>query len=113
MLSPSVAVLEVYDGAGQPRASGSAVVVREDGYLVTNWHVVDKGARVEVLVERIRGDEALGHTPDYYEVVARGRGEARPGDTVWMRVDGIREYTLLGYVEGVKEAGRTVALPVV
>lgn len=71
------------------------------------------GTRVEVLVERIRGDEALGHTPDYYEVVARGRGEARPGDTVWMRVDGIREYTLLGYVEGVKEAGRTVALPVV
>ncbi len=51
VLSPSVAVLEVYDGAGQPRASGSAVVVREDGYLVTNWHVVDKGARVEVLLD--------------------------------------------------------------
>lgn len=63
------------------------------------------GEAVEVLVERRQGAHALGHTPDYYE--ARLEGPARPGETVWARVEGVEGYTLLGRVLGVKEAPRT------
>jgi len=69
------------------------------------------GSRVEVLVERVQGGEALGHTPDYYE--ARLLGEACPGETVWARVEGVEGYVLLGRVEGVKEGVRgALELPV-
>ncbi len=54
------------------------------------------GEEVEVLVERTRGEEVLGHTPDYYEV--RGQGRARPGEVVRLRVEGVEGYTLLGRV---------------
>ncbi|WP_243090982.1 MiaB/RimO family radical SAM methylthiotransferase [Thermus neutrinimicus] len=59
------------------------------------------GSQVEVLVERVQGGLALGHTPDYYE--ARLAGLARPGDTVWARVEGAEGYTLLGRVERVEQ----------
>ncbi|MFN4070789.1 MAG: MiaB/RimO family radical SAM methylthiotransferase [Thermus caldifontis] len=59
------------------------------------------GSQVEVLVERIQGGLALGHTPDYYE--ARLSGPTRPGDTVLARVEGAEGYTLLGRVEVVVE----------
>lgn len=55
------------------------------------------GGRVEVLVESFRGDRAYGHTPDYYE--AELAGEARVGQTVWARVEGVSGYTLRGSVE--------------
>lgn len=48
-LAPSVAV--VVATGGQGRSSGSAVVVRADGYLVTNWHVVSQATSIEVLIE--------------------------------------------------------------
>ncbi|AFV75439.1 radical SAM methylthiotransferase, MiaB/RimO family [Thermus oshimai JL-2] len=67
------------------------------------------GGEVEVLVERVQGGVALGHTPDYYE--ARLTGPARPGATVLARVEGVEGYTLLGAVVGVKEEA-PLALPV-
>jgi putative serine protease PepD len=44
---PSVAVVETFSGS-QPIGSGSAVVFRSDGYLVTNNHVVADAGRVQV-----------------------------------------------------------------
>ena len=49
VLAPAVAVVEVRVG-NQLRSTGSAVVVRSDGYLVTNWHVVEDAERIEVLI---------------------------------------------------------------
>ncbi|MGQ9736082.1 MAG: MiaB/RimO family radical SAM methylthiotransferase [Thermaceae bacterium] len=51
---------------------------------------------VEVLVERTRGGEVFGHTPDYYEV--RAEGLARPGEEVLVQVEGVEGYLLLGRV---------------
>ncbi len=55
VLEPSVAVVAIYDGArgeGAPqRSSGSALVVRSDGYLVTNWHVVEGAGQIEILLQ--------------------------------------------------------------
>jgi threonylcarbamoyladenosine tRNA methylthiotransferase MtaB len=58
------------------------------------------GGEVEVLVERRQGGFLLGHTPDYYE--ARLEGQALPGETVLMAVEGVEGYTLLGKVVGVR-----------
>ncbi|MER3557401.1 MAG: MiaB family RNA methyltransferase, partial [Thermus sp.] len=38
----------------------------------------------------------LGHTPDYYEV--RARGVAQAGEVVRVRVEGVEGYALLGQV---------------
>ncbi|HUG86159.1 MAG TPA: trypsin-like peptidase domain-containing protein [Euzebya sp.] len=46
---PSVAVVTTSAG-GTPQGSGSAVVFREDGYLVTNNHVIDGAGSIEVLL---------------------------------------------------------------
>jgi threonylcarbamoyladenosine tRNA methylthiotransferase MtaB len=59
------------------------------------------GGEVEVLVERRQGGFLLGHTPDYYE--ARLEGQALPGETVLMAVEGVEGYTLLGRVVEVRE----------
>jgi threonylcarbamoyladenosine tRNA methylthiotransferase MtaB len=66
------------------------------------------GSRVEVLVERRQGGLLLGHTPDYYE--ARLEGQALPGETVLMAVEGVEGYTLLGRVVEVREKA-SPALP--
>ena len=66
------------------------------------------GGEVEVLVERRQGGFLLGHTPDYYE--ARLEGQALPGKTVLMAVEGVEGYTLLGRVVEVREKA-SPALP--
>jgi len=66
------------------------------------------GGEVEVLVERRQGGFLLGHTPDYYE--ARLEGQALPGETVLMAVEGVEGYTLLGRVVEVRERA-SPALP--
>ncbi|MCL6569949.1 MAG: radical SAM protein, partial [Meiothermus silvanus] len=66
-------------------------------------------SRVEVLLESRREGQWVGHTPDYYEVLADGAG--RQGQTVWVKVREIRGYTLLGAVEAVKEEPARMLLP--
>lgn len=63
------------------------------------------GTQVEVLLESRRAGQWVGHTPDYYEVLAEGIG--RQGQTVWIRVQHIQDYTLLGPITGLKEEPRT------
>ncbi len=69
------------------------------------------GSRVEVLVESFRLGKAYGHTPDYYEV--EFTGQARVGQTAWVRVEAIEGYTLRGRLEAIKEEPARYLLPVV
>jgi len=63
VLTPSLAFILAYEDGDQPRSSGSGVVVRDDGYVITNWHVVEGARRIEVQLED-------GHT---YEGTLVGR----------------------------------------
>jgi serine protease Do len=44
-------LIEYYNGGGQPRAvvgSGSGVIISEDGYIITNNHVIENATQLEV-----------------------------------------------------------------
>lgn len=56
-VSPSIAQVNVSGSRGQ--GSGSAVVYREDGYLLTNAHVVRGGTDIEVVLP-----DGNGHTAE-------------------------------------------------
>ena len=68
---PSVARVDVTQGAGQ--GSGSAVIYREDGYLVTNNHVVQGAQQVEVTLAdgQRRSADVVGTTPFFDLAVLR------------------------------------------
>ncbi len=59
------------------------------------------GGLVEVLIERVEGEELKGHTPDYYE--ARIRGHAEPGEVIRARVEAVRGYELIGQMATERE----------
>lgn len=72
-LLPSVAVVETATAAGQQIGSGSAVVYRADGYLVTNNHVIDGAAQVRVRLPdgRTRAAEVVGTAANFDLAVLR------------------------------------------
>jgi putative serine protease PepD len=49
-LLPSVVEIGVTDELGRPAGTGSGVVISQDGYIITNNHVVAGGSKVEVSI---------------------------------------------------------------
>jgi S1-C subfamily serine protease len=45
---PSVVTVIAFDKAGRPYSLGSGCVVREDGVVVTAWHVINNAASVKI-----------------------------------------------------------------
>ncbi len=47
-------------------SSGSGVIVSEDGYIVTNYHVIEGGQRFEIILpnKRTLNGKLIGHDPD-------------------------------------------------
>lgn len=43
---PSVVLLELYDGLGNEVGSGSGFFIKEEGWIVTNYHVIEPASRV-------------------------------------------------------------------
>lgn len=70
---PSVARVDVRGPAGE--GSGSAVVYREDGYLITNNHVVDQAEEVTVTL------------PDSSQVKAKVAGQDPASDLAVLQID--------------------------
>ena len=71
---PSVALVQVIEpGSGRPIGSGSGVVYREDGYLVTNNHVVEDAPSLEVGLPdgRVLAAEVVGRAPAFDLAVLR------------------------------------------
>lgn len=59
---------EFFDGGGPSTqiATGSGVIISEDGYIVTNNHVVDRADKIEITLnnERIYTAEVIGKDPN-------------------------------------------------
>lgn len=88
LVTPSLAVVEAWPGS-----TGSGVVVREDGYVVTNWHVVDGAERIRVRIGELPVLDAtlVGRDPGtdlaVLRVQAPERLVAAPlGDSTTLRV---------------------------
>jgi tetratricopeptide (TPR) repeat protein len=76
--SPAVVVVIALNRAGRPAGQGSGFIVREDGALVTNYHVINMAADIKVKVgEKIRDVEGLLHVDpenDLAIIKLEGRG---------------------------------------
>ena len=46
-VTPSVVNIQVFDGASSP-GGGSGVILTSDGYIVTNYHVIEGATRIQV-----------------------------------------------------------------
>ena len=90
---PSVAVVETAV-AGRQVGSGSAVVFREDGYLVTNNHVIETAddIRVRLVDGRVLDATVIGTAADF--------------DLAVLQV-GATDLTVPGYAEGDPRVGET------
>lgn len=79
-VTPQVAAVTVTDSGGRPRGSGSAVVFTEDGFLLTNAHVV--GASSGGIAEFSDGSETrvevVGRDPLSDLAVIRAGGPTPP-----------------------------------
>ncbi len=52
----AVVVVVAYDEKNKPISKGSGFIVRQDGAIVTNYHVISKGTNIAVKA----GDKVLG-----------------------------------------------------
>ena len=67
---PSVVTVTAYDGENQKMGFGSGFIVREDGLIATNYHVIKSAAAVEIQnptigTYRVRGAVAIDRDLDF------------------------------------------------
>ena len=67
-------------GAGMQEASGSGVIIRNDGYIVTNNHVIDRAAKISVTLNNKKTYEAklVGTDPSTDIAVLKIEGSHLP-----------------------------------
>ena len=87
---------------GRQRSVGSGVIITEDGYIITNAHVVAGAQRVQVMLHGPAADDALGQflTGDNGRTIdARIVGTARDIDLALLKVeaDGLRAMPFADY----------------
>jgi tetratricopeptide (TPR) repeat protein len=78
--SPAVVVVVAFDGGGRPLGQGSGFIVREDGAVVTNYHVVNMAKDIKIKVgEKVRDTEGVLHIdPDNDLAIVKLKGSGYP-----------------------------------
>lgn len=76
----AVVVVVSYDGKGNPVGQGSGFVVRRDGVIVTNYHVISNAEDIKVKAgDRVLGVEGLIHLDKENDlVILKVKGENLP-----------------------------------
>ncbi|MEW6674860.1 MAG: serine protease, partial [Nitrospirota bacterium] len=75
--SKSVVVIETYDKKGEPISQGSGFIVRQDGAIVTNYHVISNAANIKAKAgDKILEVEGLLHIDKENDIVIlKAKGE--------------------------------------
>ncbi|MBP5221648.1 MAG: serine protease, partial [Lachnospiraceae bacterium] len=60
-LASSIVMIGVMDASGEVRGSGSGIMIGTEGFILTNWHVVNHGKSYAV---RIEDDDEVYHTDE-------------------------------------------------
>lgn len=109
-VGPSVAAVQVLDGAGRPTGTGSGFLFTADGYLLTNSHVVRAGQ-----AKRPEGSRRFHASfSDGRNFVARWVGDDPHTDLALLQVDGLSQGALtpatLGRSADVKRGEIAIAI---
>ncbi len=84
--SKAVVVIVSYDSKGNPISQGSGFVIREDGAIVTNYHVISKAAEIKIKAgDKIFKVQGLLHIDKENDIVmlkadAKGLLSVKTGD---------------------------------
>ena len=78
--SPAVVVVASIDKEGKPTSLGSGFIVREDGVIVTNYHVVNMASDIKIKIGyKVRDIEGLLHVdPENDIAIIKVEGKGLP-----------------------------------
>ncbi len=91
VVSPAVVNITVLRNEGEPVGTGSGLILTPDGYVLTNWHVVQVGRRINVTLSdgRIFTAQLIGKDPPsdsaVLRIAASGLPIAKLGDSRHLR----------------------------
>lgn len=81
-LAASVVMIEVYDGCGEIRGTGSGIMIGAGGYILTNNHVARGGSfyavRIEEDAQVYKADEIVKYNPQLDLAIIRIRRTLKP-----------------------------------
>lgn len=116
---PSMVSVTVEKSDGSGYGAGSGVIMREDGYILTNYHVIEKAADITVMLladDSIHEASLVGYDEEYdialLKIEAQGLAAAQFSDSDDLKV-GDTAYAIgnpLGYLYGTMTEGIISAL---
>jgi tetratricopeptide (TPR) repeat protein len=117
--SPAVVVVVSIDREGKPVSQGSGFLVREDGVIVTNYHVVNMASDIKIKIGyKVRDIEGLLHVDpendiaiikvegkDYPKVIIGDANKAQVGEKVYAigSPQGLENTISEGILSGIRE----------
>ena len=120
--SPAVVVVVAIDREGKPVSQGSGFIVREDGVIVTNYHVVNMASDIKIKIGyKVRDSEGLLHVDpendiaiikvegkDYPKVRIGDASKAQIGEKVYAigSPQGLENTISEGILSGIREIDR-------
>lgn len=120
--SPAIVVVVSIDREGKPMALGSGFIVREDGVIVTNYHVVSLASDIKIKIGyKVRDVEGLLHVDpendiaiikvegkDYPKVKLGDANKAQVGEKVYAigSPQGLENTISEGILSGIREIDR-------
>lgn len=81
-LASSIVMIAVHNYKGEPVATGSGIIIRKNGFILTNYHVVKAGriyaVRIEDDQEAYVTNEIIKYNPDFDLAIIRINKELKP-----------------------------------
>lgn len=81
-MASSVVMITIHDASGQVKGTGSGIMIRRDGYILTNFHVVSSGRWFSIRIENdekiYRTDELIKYHPVFDLALIRIRRQLEP-----------------------------------